>query len=120
MANKRVSELAPITAAELDFADLLLLSDVNAHESKKLALSDLSSFLLFGGNLSGSLFGTASYAIMAATASYTAMVSASYANISSLAYNANTASYVLSALSSSYSPSSSCCVTASYALTSSV
>src|ERR1035441_210626 len=120
MANKRVSELAPVTAPELDFADLLLLSDISAHESKKLQLNDLSSFLLLDGRLTGSLLATSSYALNAATASYVSFVSASYANISSLAYNANTASYVLSALSSSYSPSSSCCVTASYALTSSV
>jgi len=120
MANKRVSELAPIVAADLDFADLLLLSDITAHESKKLALQDLSSFILLGGLLTGSLFGTASYAIHALSASYAPFISASYAKTSSWAYNISTASYALAALSASYSLSSSYCITASYALTSSV
>ena len=120
MANKRVSELAPITAPQLDFADLLLLSDISAHESKKLQLGDLSNFLLLDGRLTGSLLGTASYAMNCATASYASFISASYAKTSSWAYNVNTASYALAALSASYSYSSSYCITASYALTSSV
>jgi hypothetical protein len=120
MANKRVSELASITAPQLDFADLLLLSDISAHESKKLQLSDLSNFLLLDGRLTGSLLGTASYAMNAATASYAPFISASYAKTSSWAYNISTASYALAALSASYSYSSSYCITASYALTSSV
>lgn len=69
MSNKRVSELAPITAPELNDADLLLLSDVSARESKKLQLDDLGSFLLAEGHISGSFFGTASYAENAGTAS---------------------------------------------------
>lgn len=120
MANKRVSELAPITAAELDFADLLLLSDISAHESKKLQLNDLSSFLLLDGRLTGSLLGTASYAVNAATASYVGPHSASYAPTASWALNILTASYALAALSASYSYNSSFAITASYALTSSV
>lgn len=120
MANKRVSELASIAASELDFADLLLLSDISAHESKKLQLSDLSSFLLLDGRLTGSLFGTASYAIHAATASYMPPQSASYAPTASWALNVNTASYALAALSASYSYNSFFAITASYALTSSV
>ena len=120
MANKRVSELAPIVASQLRYEDLLLLSDVSAHESKKLALSDLSSFLLLDGNLTGSLYGTASYARQALSASYAPCISASYAKTSSWAYNISTASYAMAALSASYSLSSSYCITASYALTSSV
>lgn len=120
MANKRISELVPITAPQLDFADLLLLSDISAHESKKLQLGDLSNFLLPDGRLTGSLLGTASYAMNAATASYAPFISASYAKTSSWAYNISTASYALAALSASYSYSSSYCITASYALTSSV
>lgn len=120
MANKKVSELAPITAPELEFADLLLLSDITAHESKKLQLSDLSSFLLLDGRLTGSFLGTASYATNCLSASYAPCISASYAKSSSWAYNVNTASYALAALSSSYSLSSSYAITASYALTSSV
>ena len=120
MANKRVSELAPITSPELDFADLLLLSDITAHESKRLALQDLSSFILLDGRLTGSLFGTASYAIYALSASYAPCISASYAKTSSWAYIVSTASYALAALSASYSFSSSYSITASYALTSEV
>jgi hypothetical protein len=120
MANKRISELVPITTSELDFADLLLISDISAHESKKLQLGDLSSFLLLDGRLTGSLLGTASYAMQALSASYAPFISASYAKTSSWALNISTASYAMAALSASYSLSSSYCITASYALTSSV
>lgn len=126
MANKRVSELAPITAPELDFTDLLLLSDISAHESKKLALDDLSNFLLLDGRLTGSLLGTASYALAAKTASY-ALNAGAVSLVPSASYlyytpgsNTGTASYALFALSASYSYSSSWAITASYALTSSV
>ena len=120
MDNKRVSELSPITAPQLDFADLLLLSDISAHESKKLQVGDLKNFLLLYGLLTGSILGTASYAMNAATASYFPAVSASYSKTSSWAYNVNTSSYALSTLSSSYSQNSLFSTTSSYALTSSV
>ncbi len=126
MANKRVSELAPIVAANLDFADLLLLSDISAHESKKLQLGDLSNFLLLDGRLTGSLLGTASYANFAGTASFAlnAFTPSLVPSASFLLYTPGssngTASYALIALSSSYSLSSSFAITASYALTSSV
>lgn len=120
MANKRVSELAPIDASQLAYEDLLLLADVSAHESKKVELQELSNFLLLYGNLTGSLLGTASYAIHAATASYMPPQSASYAPTASWAINIATASYALAALSASYSLSGSYVLTASYALTSSV
>ena len=131
MANKRVSELAPITAPNLDFGDLLLLSDISAHESKKLQLSELSSYILIEGSIktkaitpnskiTNDLVGTASYAMQALSASYAPCISASYAKTSSWAYNVSTASYAMAALSASYSLSSSYCITASYALTSSV
>ena len=42
MANKRVSELVSIAATELDVADLLLLSDVSEHESKKLQVKEIN------------------------------------------------------------------------------
>lgn len=126
MANKRVSELAPITAAELDFADLLLLSDISAHESKKLQLNDLSNFLLLDGRLTGSLLGTASYAMHALVADFalnapipTLVPSASFLVYTPGVFN-GTASYAMAALSASYSLSSSYCITASFALTSSV
>jgi hypothetical protein len=66
MANKRISELAPYPTPTSN--DLLLISDVSAHESKKLTLGNLSTFILSsGGNFTGSLMGTASYVL---TASY--------------------------------------------------
>ena len=75
MANKRVSELAQITVPEIDFADLLLISDVTAHESKKLTLGDLTTFLLNDGFLTGSIHGTASYAFSSSNAAYANMAS---------------------------------------------
>ncbi len=103
MSNKRVSELAQITVGDLNSADLLLLSDVSAQESKKLTLADLNSYILTDGNLSGSFFGTASWSENSKTASYIAVVpTASFAL---------TASFVLggggSSVSASYAASSS-------------
>lgn len=125
MANKRVSELAPITPVELAQNDLFLLADVSANESKKLEVGDLASYLiengLLSGSLSGSLYGTASWALNAVSASWApSQISCSYAQTSSWAINCLTASLALQAISASYSLSSSYAVTASYAFTSSV
>jgi len=113
MANKRVSELTQITVPELNVADLLLISDIVAYESKKLTLGDLSSFL-FGNGITGSLSGTASYALMATSASYVLISSSSYAPTASWAQTAATTSYAVSTISSSYSATSSYVATASY------
>lgn len=125
MANKRISELAPITAVELVQQDLFLLADVSAHESKRLTVDDLETYFLSTGDFfTGSFYGTASWALKAITASYINGVdSASYAKTSSWAFNIATAiaaTYATSALSSSYAKTSSYAITASYALTSSV
>lgn len=127
MANKRVPELAPITAAELAPNDLFLLSDVSAIESKNLSVTQLQSY--FQANTTGSL--TASYALNARSASYLIYAgfpngTASYAltssfNISSShALWADTASYALLANTASYSITTSYAVSCSYAATSSV
>lgn len=122
MANKRVSELVAITAAELTLADLLLLADVAPiPESKKLSISELRTYLLNNGNLSGSFYGTASWALNAVSSSWAPIqTSASYASTSSWAWRAITSSYALEALSASWARSSSYALTASYAMTSSV
>lgn len=121
MANKRVSELTAITAAELASNDLFLLADVAPNpESKKLEVSELSTYLN-ANNRTGSLYGTASWALWAVSASWAPyQESASYAATSSWAWRAITSSYVLEALSASWARSSSYAITASYALTSSV
>ncbi len=112
MANKRISELASITAP--DAADLLLLADISANESKKLTLQNLGTFLLLSpnvsANISGSLYGSASYALRALTSSYTDVQSASYASTSSFALN------VVPTISSSWASSS---ISSSYAITAS-
>lgn len=121
MANKRVSELSPITAAELSMADLLLLADVTAHESKKLTLQDFTTFLLDGGNITASLYGTASWATWAVNAlNAPTQASASYAATASWAWRSITSSLALNAVSASYSLSGSYVISASYALSSSV
>jgi len=124
MANKRISELAQIIyggGGGLDGADLLLVADVSEFESKKTTLSDLSSYVLSNGNLTGSFSGTASYAQMALSATYApTQASCSYANTSSWALNAITSSHTLNAYSASYSLNSSNAVSASYASTSSI
>ena len=120
MANKRVSQLVSITAQYLSGSDLLLLADVSANQSKKLALSDLEAYFSLNGAYTGSLSGTASYASLAATASYVASNTASYSYTSSWALNINTASYANGSLTASYSATSSYSNTASYALFSAV
>ena len=127
MGNKRVSELSPITAAEVAVNDLFLLADVSAIESKKLTATELGVYLQPYITSSA----TSSWATNAKTASYLLYQgfvngTASYAltssfNISSShARWADTASHALFALSASYARSSSYALTASYALTSSV
>lgn len=115
MANKRVSELTQITTGELNAADLFLLSDVSALESKKLTLGDLNTYILTGGNLTGSLFGTSSWAENAVTASIANTVtSASYAVTASFSLNGGTGGSSVSASWASQSLSSSYAQTASF------
>ena len=115
MANRRISELVQLTAAQLAADDLLLVADISAHESKKLQVSDLETFILSASN-TGSFFGTSSWTYNAVNALNAPQPStASYANTSSWAYNAITSSAALDALSASYCHSGSYVVTASYA-----
>lgn len=122
MANKRVSDLPAITAAELSLSDLFLLADVSPNAvSKKLTVSELNTYLLNNGNLTGSLYGTSSWALRSLSASWAPyQESASYAATSSWSWRAITSSYALEALSASWARSSSFAITASYAMTSSV
>ena len=126
MANKRTSELTPITATQLATGDLFNVSDISAIESKKLAVSELVNYLQ--AEITSSA--TGSWTSNSLTASFLAYSttngSASFAISSSLSAGSNTstsASYALSssnALTSSYVLSSSNALTASYAITSSV
>lgn len=127
MANKRTSELTPITTAELATGDLFNVSDISAIESKRLTLSDLTDY--FQSAITASA--TSSHASNASSASYliyngTANGSASNAITSS---NAITASFSLLAFTSSnattaslalLATTSSNAITASYSFTSSV
>lgn len=117
MANKRVSELAQITSVELTSADLFLLADVSAQQSKKLTLADLSSYILNGGNITGSFNGTSSWAVNALTASLLlgSITSASYALTASFALNGGSGGSTLSASFASASISASYAKTASFA-----
>jgi hypothetical protein len=119
MANARITELAPITSAELQQTDLFVLADVSAHESKKLSIQEFENFLITDIDFfTGSFYGTASWAT---SASWVAIQdTASYAETSSVAYNAIDAISASYAKSASYSYSGSYVLTASYALTSSV
>jgi hypothetical protein len=127
MGNRRVSELSPITAAEVAVDDLFLLADVSAIESKKLTASELGGYLQTYVSASA----TSSLATNAKTASYLLYQgfvngTASYALTSSFNFSssharwADTSSYTLFALSASYAHSSSYALSASYAATSSV
>jgi hypothetical protein len=115
MPNARLSELLPITVGELVPTDLMLVGDVVAQESKKVTLQDLTSYILTDGNLTASIFGTASWANNAQTASYVVAVgTASYAVTASFALNGGgsggstvSASWASASLSSSYALSAS-------------
>lgn len=121
MANKRVSELVQVTAGELQASDLLLLADVSANESKKLTLQDIGSYLLSSGNITGSFYGTASYALVAKSASYAPSIgSASYSSTSSWSWNCLTASNTLIAEVADFSVQTTYAISSSYAATSSV
>ena len=114
MANKRVSELAPITALAAD--DLLLLADVSAFESKKMTLSEIQNYVLSGGVLTGSFYGTASYANRATDAIFASSAgSSSYASSSTVAVTSTSATVAISSSYASASLSSSFSLTASYA-----
>jgi hypothetical protein len=114
MSNKRVPELKQITTGELDAADLFLLSDISAQESKKLTLGDLSTHILTGGNLTGSFFGTSSWAQNAVSASFANVQSSSFATTASFALNAASPGIATSASWASQSLSSSFASTASF------
>ena len=124
MANKPVSALSPITAAELAVGDLLFVSDIS---TLKMAISEMTAY--FQSAITSSL--TSSNALTAKTASYLLYQgfpngTASYAltssyNISSSHSNrSDTASYVNLALSSSYAITASYAISASWCATSSV
>jgi hypothetical protein len=115
--NTRVSQLAPITALQLSSEDLFLLADVTANESKKLTLQDLSSYLLSGGNLTGSFYGTASWSINTLSASYSPpTVSSSFAYTASISNFSVSSSFATTTLTASNSTSASYAVTASYTI----
>lgn len=122
MANSRISQLQPIIASQLSGNDLFVISDVSGPQSKKLSLADLDEYLLSGGQITGSFYGTASFALSSISASYATNASNStFALTASYALNGGTggggtvsASFASASISSSYS------LTASYALLNSV
>ena len=120
MANKRISELAQATNLTVD--DLLLITDVINHESKKLTLGDLNTYFATTGN-SGSFYGTASwantssFALVALNAGTTLVTGGLYPITASWTQNIDTASYADRALTASNADISSYSLIAEYALT---
>lgn len=128
MANKRVTELAPISSTDLRGDDQMLVSDVSAKESKRLTILDLAKYIgVVTSSFTGSFNGTASWARQSLTASYVqganvqgTVTSASYALSSSYSLFATSASYAANAGSSSISNYALNAGTASYAYTASI
>jgi hypothetical protein len=124
MGNRRVTDLNELLYNQISSDDFFLISDVSAVESKKVRASELRSYAFNTGSLSGSLYGTASYALNAGSASWApTQLSASYALSASLAFLAQSvisASYSLSSSFSSAALVAQQALTASYALTSSI
>jgi len=111
--NKRVSQLVELTANEVQPADLFLIIDATAQESKRIQASELSTWL----NLSSSNF--VPNAINALTASFVlgsnvsgSVNSSNFAISASIALLSNLATSASNAVSASYA------VTASFALNS--
>ena len=122
MSNKRVSELVPLTWADIAVNDLFLISDVSVIQSKKISVEDLLNYVNIDGNII-----SASHAIHADTASYLDTtdlfvsgafncVSSSYAKTASWAYWAFTSSYITASNIDGIVPTSSYSKTASYLL----
>ena len=119
MSNKRISELVEIHANELSMDDLLLLFDVSSHNTSKLKIEDLNSYIFTNTN-SGSLYGTSSWANSSSYAMNfpipKQVESSSFSDFSLYSKNATNAD---TASSASYTKSGSYSITSSYALTSS-
>jgi len=108
MGNKRVSQLTPMTAPEINSDDLFLIIDTSVAESKKILVSQLASFL----SVSGSLI--ASHATTSDTASYILgsnvygpVPTATYATTAGTATSATSATSADTAISASYAKTSS-------------
>ena len=110
MANEKVSQMTALTAAELATADLFLITDVSAKESKKIAVGDVLTYIeatgsfhttnadsasyVPGSGVDGSV-ASSSYASLALTSSY-----AIRAGLANTASNALTASVTLTCVTS--------------------
>jgi hypothetical protein len=131
MANKRVSELTELAAANLKADDLFLVTDtaVSVLESKKIRASSIKDYVLDNGNITA----TVSHALLSDTASYlrytgipngtaSYAISASYAKSSSYSDRgfwskySDTASYISAAYIDGTLPSCINSDTASYVL----
>jgi hypothetical protein len=110
MANKRISQLVPLTATEVQGDDSFAIVDASVLETKKITTAELSSYM----SISGSVY--ALHAVTADTASFvygSGVYGAITTSLSSSdALRAISASYARTAHSASYA------VTASYAATS--
>jgi hypothetical protein len=131
LANKRLSELNELLYNQVEANDLFLISDISEVESKKITAESLRMYASNTGSISGSLYGTSSWAKNSLTASYllytgifngtaSYAISSSHSDTASYADLARTASYVMSAsyaLSASWAARS---ISASYAATCSI
>lgn len=111
MTTKKISQLTELTTAEN--SDVLVINDVSANQTKKIAVSNLftGTTLVVTGSFKGNLDGNAASATVAASA--TNADNATNASYATNAGSALTASYVLNAVSSSFATSA---LTASYVL----
>jgi hypothetical protein len=108
MGNKRVSQLVSLTPSEVVNNDLFLIIDTSARESKKITISDISTYL----NVSASI--TAYSSIFSDTSSYI-LGSDVDGSVESSSYS-KTSSYAHFSERSIYSDTSSLSDTASYLL----
>jgi hypothetical protein len=122
MSNKRVSELNEKTVPA--DADLFLITDVTAVESRKITAVNIKNYVTGNNNFTGSLNGTASYALQALSASFAPTApTASYAISTSFALTSVTstsASYSRTSSFSNFAVSCSYAATSSISFTSSV
>jgi hypothetical protein len=108
MANARASQLTELSAGEVVSTDVFIIVDTANHETKKITVGSVSSYL----GVSGSL--TAAYALLAGTASYVnasnvigSIPSSSFSNKSLTSSISDTSISSLTSISSSYSQTAS-------------
>lgn len=112
MSNKRISELTPLTAAEMSNSDLFAIADVSVPETKKATIAEVAQWVANSASLSipsASYSKSASFLLYSGNPNGTSSFSIS-SSWSAFAYSASLVISASNARSSSYALTASCVV----------